>query len=461
MRRADVVVVGAGTAGAAAALSFARRGASVILVDRRSEGRTGARWIDSVPRWCFEQAGVDAPHGEELFTAHHGRLVLHPAGRGARLAIDSDAVCHVDVPRLVARMLRTAYALGVERVTAAVVDARFEPEHAALTLDSGQTIASRLVVDASGLRGAIRRRSAHLAHACPDPAPEDLCLASTWTFEVRDEHAATRFIRRYGAEPGDVVALTGLAGGYSTLTVFTLPSMKEVCVLAGSIPALGYPPGPKLLADFEARAPWLGPRKSGGQGAIPLRRPYATLGRDRVALVGDSACQVFGSHGSGVGMGIVAADMLAAAATSTADFGGPAALSAYERAFHRAFGGLLASADAFRRFSSALPIEDLVTLVRTGILDDDLAQPALEQRRTRLGLPQLYRTARRAVRAPRLSSRFAAPALRTLALGAFCDHMPPPSAPLARRAWDSLVEALVGSRPKAPAPPPVELPDMG
>ncbi|MFO0547772.1 MAG: tryptophan 7-halogenase [Polyangiaceae bacterium] len=457
----DVAVVGAGTAGAAAALAFARRGASVVVVDRRPDGRTGARWIDSVPLWCFERAGIDAPSGDELFNAEHGRLVLHPAGRGALFSVESNAVAHIDVPRVVARMLRQAYARGVERVTAGVVDARFDAEVATLTLDTGAAITSKLVIDASGLRGAIRRRSPALAAACPEPGPEDLCLASTWTYDVKDKDAAIRFIRRYGAEPGDVVALPGLAGGYSTLTVFTLRSMTEICVLAGSIPALGYPPGPKLLASFEARADWLGTRKTGGQGAIPLRRPYATLGRDRVALVGDSACQVFASHGSGVGMGVVAADLLAAAASSTRDPGGPTALATYERTFHRELGGLLASADAFRRFSSALPIDDLVSLVRTGILDGDIALPAMEQRRTRLDLAQLRRTAGRAVRAPRLSSRFAAPALRTLALGALCDWMAPPATPRARQAWESLIETLIGPRPSAVSPTLVELPHFG
>ena len=57
----DAVVVGGGTAGAAAALFLARAGRSVVLVDKRAVGETGARWVNSVPRWCFEEAGVRLP----------------------------------------------------------------------------------------------------------------------------------------------------------------------------------------------------------------------------------------------------------------------------------------------------------------------------------------------------------------------------------------------------------------
>ena len=58
----DVVLVGAGSSGAAAAAFLAERGASVA-VDRaaRRSTQAGARWVNGVPRAAFREAGVDLP----------------------------------------------------------------------------------------------------------------------------------------------------------------------------------------------------------------------------------------------------------------------------------------------------------------------------------------------------------------------------------------------------------------
>ena len=58
---ADVIVVGAGSTGAAASALLAERGIQVICVERRPLGRAGARSINGVPRAAFRQAGVALP----------------------------------------------------------------------------------------------------------------------------------------------------------------------------------------------------------------------------------------------------------------------------------------------------------------------------------------------------------------------------------------------------------------
>ncbi|HLU43307.1 MAG TPA: FAD-dependent oxidoreductase, partial [Microthrixaceae bacterium] len=52
----DVVVVGAGTAGANAALQLARRGRSVLLVERRAAHLGGAQWHNGVLDRQFRSA---------------------------------------------------------------------------------------------------------------------------------------------------------------------------------------------------------------------------------------------------------------------------------------------------------------------------------------------------------------------------------------------------------------------
>lgn len=447
-RRADVLVVGAGSAGAAAARLFADQGRSVVLADKRERGATGARWLNLVPRWCFERAGVATPSGAEapLGVDEHAAHLVPPGGQ-TRVSLPPLPNVHVDMAAFVDRLVGDAVDAGVELVCGQVQDVETEGDRVRrVVFASGNdrfAVRADLVVDASGLGGAIRRRV--LQHRCPDPGPLDICAAAEYQHDVHDRAAFSAFLERYGAAPGDSIAFPGVAGGYSTLTLFTEPELREVGVLAGSIPALGVPNGAALHARFVASAPWLGPARRGGAGAIPVRRPYAVLGGRGVALVGDAACQVYGSHGSGVGMGLIAARVLADACALAPHPGSDEVIARYGRAFHREHGGLLAASDAFRRFAQGSCAGDIRSIFEAGFLEPGLAASAVTQQPTTPDFGFFVRSVKRAIAAPRTSAAFVPVALRTAALerlGAFGS-----SAAVGR-----VIDVLVGQSPRTKGP---------
>ena len=354
----DVVVVGFGSAGATAARLFARAGKRVLIIDKRPVGETGARWVNSIPRWCFDAAGVTQPTGDELFGGYasgddHVFHLVAPGGE-SRLALKAPPVLHVDMRRLVDRLARQALEAGAVFLQASVREVGVVAERVSSVLvetrEGTKRFRAKLIVDASGIGGAVRKRIPALAGAWPAAEAESRCMAAQFQFAVRDKAALEAFLRSHGALPGHDVAFPGCAGGYSTLTLFTTRSLDQVGVLTGSIPALGVMDAGALLDQFAARAPWLGERLWGGRGAIPVRRPYDELACTGVALIGDAACQVHASHGSGVGMGLLAARALVDAVGHQADPGTSTTLEVYTRSFHRSYGGLLTAADAFRRF---------------------------------------------------------------------------------------------------------------
>jgi flavin-dependent dehydrogenase len=419
-RRTDVLVVGAGSAGAAAARFFAERGRSVLLVDKRERGATGARWVNLVPRWCFERAGIRVPCGHEtpLGDGAHAMHLVAPGGRARVSMPPAPTSVHVDMRRFVDRLVDEAIAAGAQLVQGRAVDVelrRGRVRRVVLEVGSSRLpVSADLVVDASGIGGAIRRRV--LAERCPEPAPLDVCAAAQYQHDVRDRRALASLLARHGAAPGDSIAFSGIAGGYSTLTLFTDHELSQVGVLAGSIPALGVPNGAELHERFASATPWLGAARGGGAGAIPVRRPYGTLGGAGVALVGDAACQVYGSHGSGVGMGLLAARALADACAGASDPGSDSALRRYARAFHGAHGGLLAGSDAFRRFVQARGARELDAIFEVGLLEPALAASAVAQRPTAPELGFFLRSVRRALTAPRTTAAFLPVALRTVTL---------------------------------------------
>lgn len=356
----DVVIVGAGTAGAAAALACAKAGLRTLCVERRPLAEAGARWVNGVSAAHFDAAGIARPEGSELRGA--GGLFHLVAGWGPkRVRVARSAVLEVDMRALGARLRALAGDAGAEllgEVSVGTFDGRALDSSAGL-------LRARYFVDASGLAGARLLGQ-------PRVPREDLCAAAQEVRRVRDPRAARAYFERHAVAPGDTLCFTGIAGGYSIVNVRL--EGDEVSLLTGSIPALGHPSGRQLLDDFVAGEPWIGEVVFGGARPIPLRAPLARLASENVALIGDAGCQVFAAHGSGIGPGLVAARLLAEA---LARGDGP---RGYAAEWHRRYGRLFGAYDWFRRFSSLLGAADLELLLDSGLLDDESARAGLEQR---------------------------------------------------------------------------------
>ena len=355
----DLAIAGAGTAGAALAGHAARAGMRVVCVERRPLGEAGARWVNGVPRWMFEEAGIDEPRGDErLGYGHPFHLV---AGRGPeRVVVREHDVLDVDMRLLVARLQRDAIDAGADLRGGVTVHGL---ESGVLATSAGP-LRARWFVDASGLAGARLLDQ-------PRMHPADVCTAAQQVRVVRDPAGAREFLARHGVEPRATLCFTSIAGGYSIVNVRV--DGDHVSMLTGSIPALGNPSGARLLASFVEDNAWIGDVVFGGARAIPLRRPHV-LARGDVALLGDAGSQVFSAHGSGIGVGLVAARQLADALARGA---GP---QGYARAFRRRWGLLLASYDLLRRLSQRLDARHVGWMMRAGLLNETSVRTALEQR---------------------------------------------------------------------------------
>jgi flavin-dependent dehydrogenase len=421
--RADVLVVGAGTAGAAVAALAAREGLFAVCVDRGPLAGAGARWVNGVPRALFEAAGLAPPRGEEL---RGDELPFHLiAGYGPeRVEMRGHGLLEVDMRHLVARLQ------GLARERGAVLAGEVE----LLGLDGGRARTSRgtvradVVVDASGLAGARLLDQ-------PPTGRRDLCAAAQAVHAVSDRAGARAFLERHRAAEGQTLCFTGVAGGYSILNVGV--HGDEVSILTGSIPADGHPSGREVLRRFVRAQDWIGAERFGGHRAIPLGRPHDTLASDRVALVGDAARQVFAAHGSGIGAGLVAARMLVDA---VARGGGP---RDYAVRWQRRFGGLFAGYDLFRRFSQTLSLFELRRLMRAGVLDADTTAAGLAQRLPRPSPARLASLAPALAAAGRPSARLAAVVARMAAVHALYAAYPRRGP---RTRWSRAVARACGER---------------
>jgi menaquinone-9 beta-reductase len=414
----DVVVVGAGPAGAWAAARLAQGGARVALIDRRPPGDAGAQWVNGLASWLVDEAGAEHPKPPELLGAGHRFTILSPSGKH-RIHVDDHPLYEVDMRMLGERMADEARKAGAEMFWETVAEeveigsaGRPVALSATRTHEGTQErirLRASVFVDASGLPAVLRRQVPRLAHACPPPAPSDLCVAAQEVREISDRGGARAFLGKHDGEPEQTLAWTGMEGGYSVLNVRVNAEFSQVAILTGSTALARYRSGRRILDDFVRDNPWIGPRVFGGSRALPLRRPYSRLVAPGIALLGDAACQVYPTHGSGIGIGLVAARMLSDAILGALrrreDPGARPAMWGYSSAFHRRWGALMCGADAFRRFSQSLTVDDVERMLGLGILSPKMVADGLAQRRAALHLEGLCTQLKGMVKAGDLTAR--------------------------------------------------------
>jgi flavin-dependent dehydrogenase len=428
--RFDVAIVGAGTAGAAAAWQCAKRGMRVVCLDARPLGEAGARWINGVPLWQLDEAGIPRPTGAELL-ADDPPLHLVAGWGPERVVLRGRGVVELDMRELVARLQSLAREADVElrggvRVLGLAGD-RLET--------SDGPLRAAVIVDASGLAGP---------ELAPRPviAREHLCAAAQAVHAIVDLPAARDWFAQHEVPEGDALCFTGIAGGYSIINVRL--EGDTLGILTGSVPADGHPSGRTLLDRFVAEHPWIGPAQFGGARAIPLRRPFDRLVHGRVALLGDAASQVFSAHGSGIGIGLLAGRLLAESLAA----GRPAH---YERRFLREHGGLLAGYDIFRRFSQRLSADDLARMMQVGLLDATSALAGTAQRwPSPFGYPAAALASKLAglSRAPALALALARVGARMAEIAALYRVYPGADLAGPAKVWSRAVARIVGD----PAP---------
>ena len=455
----DVVVLGAGSSGAAVAWMLGARGRRVALLESRPFATGGARWVNDIPPWMFDRAEVERPSNGEK-RCDHVPISLVGGHRRARLDAGLRPMWGVDMRRLTERLRENAVRAGVEAFDQVVLE-NVERDEGRLTairvrakkaLDSearaqSLVLSARLFVDATGMRQALLRRFPPLSVDCPVPSGAEVCTAHQQVREVAHSDGALAFLAKHHMAPGEVLTFTGRRGGYSTLAVTVEPGLNHVEVLTGVGGGANQGRASQLLRELVTEQPWIGPVVYGGGGRIPIRRPYDRLAAPGLVLVGDSGCQVFPVHASGVGSGLVAARILEESLRGYDDPGSERATWAYQSAFHRERGGVHAAYDAMRRASQRLDGATLDMLLASGLVAKGSTASAMDQRLHAPGPREIVQLARAASREPRASLDLVWSALRMPTIRRA--YMGYPSKPSERglRVWARAAAFVCGHEP--------------
>jgi len=338
--RADVLVVGAGPAGVAAALGAKTRGLDVVVVDKATfpRDKTCGDGLTTGALRLLERLGVDVPSITGSATVRETVLVS-PSGRQVTLPLPNGGVHSAVVPRLEldAALVARAREAGVRiRDACPLTELSAQGDRMEARLgDDGDRITTRFVVAADGHYSATRRLAG-------PSAPADV---GTW-------HAARQYFARVDDPRQWVLFEPDLLPGYAW--VFPLPGGRANVGFGvlrdgrsgGALKRLWS----SVLARTSLRAV-LGseaqPEAPYRAWPIPASYDPRRLTAGRVLYVGDAAAVVDPMTGEGIAQALESG-MLAAEAIARG--GEPDFVAArYRRAVHVSLGRDLRFAGALQR----------------------------------------------------------------------------------------------------------------
>ncbi|MHA1908289.1 MAG: geranylgeranyl reductase family protein [Candidatus Thorarchaeota archaeon] len=362
MKRADVVIVGAGSAGCVTARRCAELGLRTLLLDRKPSESVGDKVCgDEVSKTHFEATGIDIPQDDEVSSVVAGADVYPPSlvnelkVRGWK---DFDGWT-VDRVNFGQRLLGDAMQAGVQfKPNCHVTGPTFRGDmvtgltYKDISTGDSSSVSAKLVVDASGFASVIRKKiESPLVEV--DIDKQDIALCYREILELKMPLA----------EPE--VARVFLGGKYAPQGyAWIFPKGKQTVNVGVGVTGGRGRGSPKALFNaFKEEYPLLFRSKviDGRGGAVPVRRPVWSLVGNGVAFVGDAAIMVNPIHGGGIGAGMRAGIILGEVAKEAIARRDTSAkgLWHFNTRYLSNFGRRLASLEIFKRLLADVSDEEM------------------------------------------------------------------------------------------------------
>lgn len=448
--RADVLVVGAGTAGCVPARILAESGHSVLLIDRKKAPEIGRKTCgdtlsdDGFAAICRH---IARPRSAEVAGLIRGGTLILPDGKIVRTSLGG-----VVLNRLIfgQRLLADALAAGAVLLDGCSCTGWEERETGRVRIrrhDGTETVAQgKIVIDASGFRAILTR---HGGASHPDPL-----LRESAGIAYR-EIAPTIEPREHPTEA--IVRLTPEFARGAYAWVFPISERLANIGFGGPLAAVGH----RVQSSYrrfveETTALKLAEPLAAGTGLLPIRPPVCSMVGDAFMSAGDAACQADPLHGAGIAPSILAGSLAGEVARAALDSGDTSALGLwrYNVDFMRDTGATHAAHFLLRKLLESLSSTDL-SFVAARLAGAGAAMRATEDGRARFSLGGILEILRAGARRPGLARLILrAGRLMERASRLYQDY---PESPAGLPSWIRSVEKnnraiakLVGGRAGAP-----------
>ena len=352
VKKFDVIVVGAGTAGSMTAKIVAKTGLNVCLLDSKPRTEIGEKVCgDAIGKHHFDTLGLPYPKDDELGTRIEGIKIFSPNMQSV-FTVKSETYGFILNRRIFGqRLLNDAVDAGANLLDSTVA---VKPEVkngfvTGLTIkdkknNSSTRLQSEVVVDASGFTATLRK-------CLPPEIGIDLHVSND------DVEVCYREIRQLKGTSFDegfceiYLDQTQTPGGYHWIFP---EGGNRVNFGLGVAMVKGFPNPKNQL--YKHILPHSTIRDStfvkGGSWYVPTRRPLDCMTGNGVLVVGDSACQVNPIHGGGIGPSMMGGSLAGASIVKAIEKGDVSrgGLWQYNADYMKSYGAKQAGLDIFRLF---------------------------------------------------------------------------------------------------------------
>jgi digeranylgeranylglycerophospholipid reductase len=353
LKKFDVIVAGAGTAGCMTAKTAAKAGLEVCLLDRKKRPDIGEKVCgDACGKHHFDSLGLALPKGDELKSRIEGVRIYSPDLQSA-FTVKSERLYGFILDRRLfgQRLLSDARNAGATLLDSTIaIEPILKDDFVTgvtakdMENDTSVQLQSKVVVDASGFTAILRK-------ALPPKIGIDQ------TVEKEDVEACYREIRALKRNDSEselceiFLDQTLTPCGYHWIFP---EGDNTVNVGLGVAMIKGFPNPKNQFYEKILSKPVFKDSTliKGGSWYVPTRRPLDCMTGNGVVVVGDSACQVNPIHGGGIGpsmMGGSIAGKTIVKAVENEDVSRES-LWNYNVDYMRVYGAKQAGLDIFRLF---------------------------------------------------------------------------------------------------------------
>jgi len=353
MRRFDVIVVGAGTAGCMTAKKVAKAGLEICLIDRKKKDDIGEKVCgDAVGKHHFDALGLAYPKGEELRSRVEGVKIYSPDLETV-FTVKSERVYGFILNRRLfgQRLLNDAVDAGATLVESTIATEPILKDGSVTGIEakdmknqSKTRLQGKVVVDASGFTAILRKSLTPEIGIDLNVDNEDVEACYREIRELKGSDFDSKFCEIY-------LDQTLTPSGYHWI----FPEGENTVNAGLGVAMIKGFPNPKsqfyqkILSKSMFRDSTL---IKGGSWYVPTRRPLDCMTGNGFVVVGDSACQVNPIHGGGIGPSMMGGNLAGKTIVEAIEKGDVSreGLWRYNVDYMRVFGAKQAGLDIFRLF---------------------------------------------------------------------------------------------------------------
>lgn len=302
MKKFDVIVVGAGTAGCMTAKTAAEAGLEVGLIDRKKSDDIGEKVCgNAIGKHHFDTLGLKYPSGNELQSRIAGVKIYSPDMETA-FQIESERLYGFIVNRHLfgQRLLKLAMSAGATLLDSTQVIEPILKDNALVGVSARDIktetkiqLQSKVVIDASGFSAVLRKKLPPEIGIDTEVSNEDVEACYREIRQLKEHITSPEFCEIH-------LDQNTAPGGY----YWIFPEGETRTNVGVGVRMTKDFPKPKNQLYSEVLSKPLFKDSTlitGGAWYVPTRRPLDCMVGNGIVVVGDSACQVNPIHGGGMG----------------------------------------------------------------------------------------------------------------------------------------------------------------